>query len=150
MLANFYDFVYAGLMVNIDMADTLTVTKHRNAFSSPLDISDQFRWTTGNDEINHLLQPTQVFHLLTCAYLQHTIQPTNIYREQVSWHHLIPSNIKLPGGHSTTLTTAINVTKRHQKVHSTGKSSCCRQIEFIRPYLLAWLWVFNVYYSAWY
>lgn len=49
MLTNFYDFVYAGLMVDIDMADALTVTQYRNAFSSPLNISDQLRRTTGND-----------------------------------------------------------------------------------------------------
>lgn len=40
MFTNFDDFVYACLMVDIDMADSLTVTQHRNAFSSPLDISD--------------------------------------------------------------------------------------------------------------
>lgn len=49
ILTNFDNFVYAGLMVDIDMADALTVTQHRNAFSSPLDISDQLRRTTGND-----------------------------------------------------------------------------------------------------
>lgn len=79
IFTNFDNFIYACLMVDIDMANALTVTQHRNAFSSPLDISNELRWTPGNDEIDHLLQATQVFHLLTCAYLQYTIQIHKYY-----------------------------------------------------------------------
>lgn len=40
-LTDFDGFVNTGLVVHIDMADPLTVAKHRDAFGCTLNISDQ-------------------------------------------------------------------------------------------------------------
>lgn len=82
-LTDFEGFVNTGLMVHVYMADPLTVTKNRNALSCSLNISDQLRRATGNDQVDHLLQTTQILHIFTCAYLntQGSICDISEYRE---------------------------------------------------------------------
>lgn len=70
IFTNFDDFFNAGFVVNIDVTDALAVAEHRNALSSTLDIPDQLRRATGNYQINHFLQTTQILHLFSCAHLQ--------------------------------------------------------------------------------
>lgn len=84
-LTDFEGFVNTGLMVHINMADPLTVTKDRDALSCSLNIPDKLRRSTGNDQIDHLLQTTQIFHILTCAHLKNTqVSVTSLNVERLS------------------------------------------------------------------
>lgn len=63
--------VNAGITVDVDVTDALTVAQNRNALGCPLDFPDQLRRAPWNDQVNHLVQSAQILNFLTCAHLQH-------------------------------------------------------------------------------
>lgn len=68
-LTNFDDFVNAGFCIDVDVADTLAVTQHRDALGRPLNVPHQLRRTSGDNQVDHLVQTAQILHLLTSAHL---------------------------------------------------------------------------------
>lgn len=77
LLTNLDDFVYTGICINIDMADSLTVTQHWNALGCPLNVSHQLGRTSWDNQINHLVQSAQILHFLTGAHLVTVISLAN-------------------------------------------------------------------------
>lgn len=63
------DFINVSLCIDIDVADSLAVTQHRDAFGRPLNISNQLGGTSRNDQVDDLVQLAQILHLLTSAHL---------------------------------------------------------------------------------
>lgn len=69
LLTNLDDFVNTGICIDVDVADSLTVTQHWNALGCPLNVSHQLGRTSWDNQINHLVQSAQILHLLTSAHL---------------------------------------------------------------------------------
>lgn len=69
MLTNFDDFVDAGVCIDVDVADSFAVTEHRDALGRPLNFPHQLGRTSGDDQIDQLVQSAQILHLLTSAHL---------------------------------------------------------------------------------
>lgn len=68
-LTNLDHFVHAGVCVHVDVADSFAVAQHRDALGSPLDVPHQLGRTSGDDQVNELVQSAQVLHLLAAAHL---------------------------------------------------------------------------------
>lgn len=68
-LTNFDDFVNTGVCIDVDVADPLAVTQHRDALGSPLDVPHQLRRAPRDYQVDHLVQSAEVLHLLSCAHL---------------------------------------------------------------------------------
>lgn len=78
---NINSFVYAGVVVNVDMTDALAVAQHRNTLSRPLDGPDQLGRAPWNDQVDQLVEPAQILDFFTCAHLHtkvHFIMSKNI------------------------------------------------------------------------
>lgn len=69
MLTNFDDFVNTGFCIDVDVADSFTVSEHWDALSRPLNVPHQLGWTSRDDQVDHLVQSAQILHLLTSAHL---------------------------------------------------------------------------------
>jgi len=69
LLTDAEGLVYAGLGVDVDVADALAVAQHRDARGRALDLPDQLGRPTRDDQVYHPVQPTQVLHLLPGAHL---------------------------------------------------------------------------------
>lgn len=70
MHTNTNGFVNAGFTVYVNMADALAVSQNRNSFGCRLNISDQLRWASWNDQVDQLIQSAKIFNFFTCAHLQ--------------------------------------------------------------------------------
>lgn len=66
---NFDDFIDAGVCIDIDVADSLTVAEHRDALGRPLNVPHQLGGTSRDNQVDHLVQSAQILHLLASAHL---------------------------------------------------------------------------------
>lgn len=92
-LTNFDNFINTGVCIDVDVADSLTVAEHRNAFGCPLNVPYQLGWTSRDDQVNHLVQSTQILHLLTSAHLVTNTGLNNRYGKtfrQIRLSHWFP------------------------------------------------------------
>lgn len=68
-LTEFDDFINVSLCIDIDVADSLTVTEHRDAFGRPLNIANQLGGTSRYNQVDYLVQAAEILHLFTSAHL---------------------------------------------------------------------------------
>ena len=82
-LTDLDDLVDAGLGVDVDVADALAVPEHGDALSGALDVPHQLGGAARDDQVNHLLQTTQVLHILTRAHLGETRDKTQTQTQDI-------------------------------------------------------------------
>lgn len=92
----FDDFINVSLCIDIDVADPLTVTEHRDAFGRPLNIANQLGGTSRNNQVDYLVQAAEILHLFTSAHLAtySGLSKTENYVFQI--HFLLYGNLVLP------------------------------------------------------
>lgn len=64
-----YSFVYAGVIVYVDVTDALAVAQNRNSLGRPLDFPNELGRTPWDDQVDQLVQSAQILHFFTCAHL---------------------------------------------------------------------------------
>lgn len=70
LLTDSDNFIGTRISIDVDVADALAVTEHRDALGRPLDVLHQLGRPSGDNQVNHFVQPAQALHLLTSAHLE--------------------------------------------------------------------------------
>lgn len=70
LLTNLDDLVNAGVCMDVDVADPLTVTQHRDALGRSLNVLHQLGRTSGDDQVDHLVQSAKICHFLPSGHLE--------------------------------------------------------------------------------